>query len=354
MRFASHRRFHLAFACCTLLTLTACRAPQQRGEGLDLTRDAAPEHAVWLDSLDLQSVEQDWGTPQVGRSVDGNLLSLRGVVYPRGVGTHATGVIRVDLGGEALSFHAIAGVDDEVEQRGSVQFIVDIDGETVFESAVLRGGGDTQRVDIDLTGARMMELLLEDGGDDINFDHADWAGALLVMKPDARHEPRIIAPLPDVTMPIAKGMSDEPSINGPAITGATPGNPFLYRIPATGARPLTFSASNLPAGLQLDSQTGIISGTLQAAGSTDVELTVQGPSGAATRVLKIVGGDDALALTPPLGWNSWNAFGVAIDDAKIRIAADWMVASGLADHGYQYVNIDDAWAGERDAEGRIQ
>jgi alpha-galactosidase len=80
-------------------------------------------------------------------------------------------------------------------------------------------------------------------------------------------------------------------------------------------------------------------------------LRVRGPAGSTSRGLTIVGGDDALALTPPMGWNSWNAWGPDVDDAKVRAAADAMVAGGLADHGYQYIVIDDGCEGERDEDG---
>ena len=61
-----------------------------------------------------------------------------------------------------------------------------------------------------------------------------------------------------------------------------------------------------------------------------------------------------LALTPPMGWNSWNKFGAGIDDKTVRAIADAMVSSGMKDAGYVYVNIDDTWEGERDAQGNLQ
>lgn len=61
-----------------------------------------------------------------------------------------------------------------------------------------------------------------------------------------------------------------------------------------------------------------------------------------------------LAATPPMGWNSWNHFAGSVNDADVRAAADAMVASGMRDAGYIYVNIDDTWEGERDAQGNIQ
>jgi alpha-galactosidase len=60
-----------------------------------------------------------------------------------------------------------------------------------------------------------------------------------------------------------------------------------------------------------------------------------------------------LAATPPMGWNSWNHFAERVTDADVRAAADAMVASGMRDAGYVYVNIDDTWEGERDAKGVI-
>lgn len=64
--------------------------------------------------------------------------------------------------------------------------------------------------------------------------------------------------------------------------------------------------------------------------------------------------DNGLVRTPAMGWNSWNKFGHSIDDAAVRGVADAMVSSGMKDAGYVYINIDDTWEGERDAQGNIQ
>jgi alpha-galactosidase len=61
-----------------------------------------------------------------------------------------------------------------------------------------------------------------------------------------------------------------------------------------------------------------------------------------------------LAATPPMGWNSWNLFAGKVEDKDVRATADAMVSSGMKDAGYLYVNIDDTWQGERDAQGNIQ
>lgn len=65
----------------------------------------------------------------------------------------------------------------------------------------------------------------------------------------------------------------------------------------------------------------------------------------------LLGQTSTLAATPPMGWNSWNLFAGRVSDKDVRAAADAMVSSGMKDAGYIYVNIDDTWQGERDAQG---
>ena len=62
---------------------------------------------------------------------------------------------------------------------------------------------------------------------------------------------------------------------------------------------------------------------------------------------------NGLAMTPPMGWNSWNKFGCNVNEAIVRRVADAMVSSGMRDAGYRYVVIDDCWHGPRDAQGNI-
>ncbi|MBN2492931.1 MAG: alpha-galactosidase, partial [Planctomycetes bacterium] len=125
-----------------------------------------------------------------------------------------------------------------------------------------------------------------------------------------------------------------------------PGRPFLFTIPATGARPMTFRAEGLPPGLVLDEATGRITGAIARPGTHEVVLHASNARGAATRSLRIQVGD-TICLTPPLGWNSWNCWAHAVDDGKIRATARAMVEKGLIHHGWTYMNIDDCWQGVR-------
>jgi len=145
-----------------------------------------------------------------------------------------------------------------------------------------------------------------------------------------------------VTLTLTPRSSPKPRINGAKVFGVRPGAPFLFTIAATGNRPMEFSAEGLPKGLTLDPGTGRMTGTLAENGEYVVTLRAKNTLGVAERRLRIVVGEH-IALTPPLGWNSWNCFASDVDDAKVRSAADAMVRSGLVDHGWVYINIDDCW-----------
>jgi alpha-galactosidase len=134
----------------------------------------------------------------------------------------------------------------------------------------------------------------------------------------------------------------QPRINGPLVYGCRPGHPFLYRIPCQGERPISFSVKGLPTGLTLDPATGIITGTVPLKGKYELVLQAKNGKGKTTRKFTVLAGDK-LALTPPMGWNHWYAHYDRITDQMTREAADLMISSGMADVGYNYVNIDDCW-----------
>jgi alpha-galactosidase len=137
-----------------------------------------------------------------------------------------------------------------------------------------------------------------------------------------------------------------PRINGPGIFGVRPGSEFLYTSPATGDRPMTFSADNLPKGLTLDTNTGRITGVVRRKGLYAVVLHATNALGGAEKQFRVVVGDQ-IALTPPMGWNSWNCWAESVDQEKVLRSARALVASGLINHGWTYVNIDDTWQGRR-------
>ncbi len=143
-----------------------------------------------------------------------------------------------------------------------------------------------------------------------------------------------------------------PKINGARVFGVRPWSPFLFKVAATGEPPLKYSASDLPEGLVMNPGNGLITGSLKKKGEYLVKLTVENKLGYDDRDLKIIVGD-VISLTPPMGWNSWNCWGLSVSDKKVRQSADAMVSSGLADHGWTYINIDDGWEDTHDRNGNI-
>ncbi len=134
----------------------------------------------------------------------------------------------------------------------------------------------------------------------------------------------------------------KPQINGAEIYGQRPDKPFLFKIPTTGKRPINFKVKNLPEGLILDSRNGIISGKVTSKGNYKIEITATNDFGSDKKFLKIVIGEN-LALTPPMGWNSWNCWGLEVNEEKIFASAKAFIETGLADHGWSFINIDDGW-----------
>jgi alpha-galactosidase len=106
---------------------------------------------------------------------------------------------------------------------------------------------------------------------------------------------------------------------------------------------MTFSVESLPPGLALDQTSGIISGTAPEKGTYALIFKALNRHGEAARDFKIVSGD-TLALTPHMGWNSWYVWENHVTDSIMRAAADAIIATGMADHGFMFVNIDDCWA----------
>jgi len=88
-----------------------------------------------------------------------------------------------------------------------------------------------------------------------------------------------------------------------------------------------------------------------AAALLAVSCVAVSPVGAQRKAVPSAPSSAGIAMTPPMGWNSWNFFGHNVTDKDVRDSADQIVSSGMKDAGYTYVNIDDTWEGERDASG---
>ena len=298
-----------------------------------------------------------WGKAVLNRAVGGNLMHINGRLFATGLGVPANGVLHLALDGGAGELHSWAGVDDATRPDASaLEFFVFGDERELWRSGDLHKGDAARELRLPLRGVHVLTLwttTLGPGHNDqaghsddvdwsgrgLNDSRPDWAGLefrVTGSPPEAISAPAELAVLLTPTPGLA------PHINGPMVYGARPGHPFLYRIPCTGEHPLDFSVLNLPAGLVLDKSSGVIHGTTPAQGRYVLRLVAANAHGKDTRTFRIVAGD-TLALTPPMGWNDWYVHYARITDPLVRRAADTMISSGMADVGYQYVNIDDCW-----------
>lgn len=313
----------------------------------------APIKEVWIDELGSSSCYvQDWGTPQINKSVVWTPLTVNGVVYERGIGAHSIGRMLFDLDGKALSISGLAGADDNNLYAGKFQFKIIGDRKELWKSGVVKKGDPIQEFNVDLSGIDKVLLLVEECGDGIMYDHADWINVKVTTRGEVKPIPAWPKAIAKEKYILTPQSPEHPIINNPLVYGARPGNPFLWTIMATGQRPMKFEASGLPDGLKLDQTTGFITGKATTKGEYKVLLKATNDKGRDEKEVLFKIGDE-IALTPPMGWNSWNCWGLSVDDEKVRDAAR-MMNDKLHAHGWTYVNIDDGWeAKERTKQGEI-
>lgn len=312
-----------------------------------------PIKEVWIDELGSSSCYvQDWGTPQINKSVVWTPLTVNGVVYERGIGAHSIGRMLFDLDGKALSISGLAGADDNNLYAGKFQFKIIGDRKELWKSGVVKKGDPIQEFNVDLSGIDKVLLLVEECGDGIMYDHADWINVKVTTRGEVKPIPAWPKAIAKEKYILTPQSPEHPIINNPLVYGARPGNPFLWTIMATGQRPMKFEASGLPDGLKLDQTTGFITGKAKTKGEYKVLLKATNDKGCDEKEVLFKIGDE-IALTPPMGWNSWNCWGLSVDDEKVRDAAR-MMNDKLHAHGWTYVNIDDGWeAKERTKQGEI-
>ncbi len=152
-----------------------------------ITVNAAPGgNTVYLSDLTWTYVSNTWGPMEKDKSNgeaaagDGLVITLNGVTYTKGLGTHAPSEVRYNLGGAYTTFLTDVGVDDEVGINGLVVFQVWADGTLLYDSGAMTGSTVTKSVDVSVAGKNELKLIVTDGGNGAVSDHADWAGARLL------------------------------------------------------------------------------------------------------------------------------------------------------------------------------
>ncbi len=363
-----------------------CRVPKFAcfcaiAAGAVLAAETARAGTVWLSSLDLSKAKvTDNVRPASDKTIDGKPLTINQHTYERGVCANGYTIFYVRLDGGSDRFSAVVGVDDESitttppasgrgtneARRGgpargfggrggaatrsmSLRILAD-ENRVLYENNAIPAGTNGVPVEVETKGVKLMAIILNTGGGgggrgrggggaSGSTAHYDLADARFEV---SRARPVMIDVLGEAREALTPKPGPKPKINGPALTGVTPGRPVLYKIPATGAKPITYAVDKLPAGLQLDPATGIVTGTIQDRGTYTVTLGARNSRGEARKEFQFVA-QGQLALTPALGWNSWNARGRNVTDDLVRRTADAFVSKGLIDHGWTYICIDDGW-----------
>ena len=302
------------------------------------------QRIVFVDDLNLSGAEQDDYPIIAGKNVKGNAIKLNHTIYKRGIGTYANSMLHINLYKGALKFNAIVGFDDEVLGQGChpIEFIVYGDDKIVWQSGIMLPTDASKNINIDVTGVSMLSLYVKSVRGKWN-GYSAWANAWFEV---AGESPETYIREKENPYLLTPKVSEKAQINGANIMGVRPGVPFQYYIPVSGSRPINYEVENLPAGLFLDKNSGIINGKISQQGTYNIVLKASNKKGNANKNFTIVVGD-TIALTPPMGWNSWNVWAANVSQDKIKMAADAIKNSGLIDFGWTYINIDDCWQGSK-------
>ena len=133
---------------------------------------------IFLDALEPARCVQGWGTLRKNQSVWEKPMTIAGRGFRRGVGTHADSRLVYETGGRYRRFQSWVGADGA--SNATITFEVWADGQKRWASGLMNRQSPARRVDLEVTGVRMIELVVGHGDDDITSVHANWADARLL------------------------------------------------------------------------------------------------------------------------------------------------------------------------------
>ena len=173
-----------------------------------LVTSLAGADTVSVSSLELSRIEQGYGSPRADASTSGKPIAIGGRKFEKGIGTHAVSDFFIDLKGEAESFSAWVGVDDETNGAGKVEFSVIGDGRPLWKSPEMKGKDAAKLAEVDLKGIKLLQLHV--GAKNIGLAHADWADATIVFH---GAKPRAVRRPEPPTVPLADDWKRSQSMN---------------------------------------------------------------------------------------------------------------------------------------------
>jgi alpha-galactosidase len=144
-----------------------------------LVPSAPPAGKVALSDLTWLDEANGYGPPLKDRNYYGDPLSIGGQQYPKGLWTNAAAHLGYYLGGRCSTFTTDMGIDDSKGSGGSVVYSIYVDGQQVYKSPVLHGSDATAHASVSVAGARSLRIAVDDGGDGVTNDNADWGAPTL-------------------------------------------------------------------------------------------------------------------------------------------------------------------------------
>ncbi|MFK7899993.1 MAG: NPCBM/NEW2 domain-containing protein, partial [Cyclobacteriaceae bacterium] len=303
------------------------------------------EKEIHLNSLNLENATSYYGKSVANKNLLGDSITVSGKKYTKSICVHPTSRILLDLGKKSDGlFLAEVGVDDaSVNTEIGVNYYILGDGYLLWSSDTRFKGSGLREVFLNFTDVRELELVVEEtktGRFHTPEIQCHWIDPVIkstqIKEVSCVSQPKLI---------LTPKKSNKPQINASKVFGVRPSSPILFNVSTSGQRPMQFSAQDLPDGVSLNVETGLISGKISKRGEYKLRIQAENEYGKDSTYLIVKVGDD-ICLTPPMGWNSWYCWSESVNDKKIRDIADAFVYKGLNNYGWSYINIDDCWQGQ--------
>lgn len=308
-----------------------------------------------LSSLEIEKSTCGWGTIQANKSIDKNAITLGGITYKSGVGTHGPSKIIVKLNGSVTHFYSVLGLDDEIRDnanktnQANADYKVYLRGQDGSEQVVASGtitGKDTEYpvIDTDVNGWKYLILETTNGSDGTNGnDHVDWACAYLVFQDQNSTRPEIIS---------EEELSSK--LDCATTVFSQPGVRFMHKVRSTSSD-ATVTVKNLPEGLSWNAERQLVEGIVETEGNYtyQAEVTLDGET--TTEDISFTVSKDLQLPLPFMGWLSWNSVQSEVSESIVKQVADLFEDKGLYECGWNTIMMDDWWhASSRASDGKPQ
>ncbi|MDE6536144.1 MAG: NPCBM/NEW2 domain-containing protein [Muribaculaceae bacterium] len=310
-----------------------------------------------LSSMDLGVVTTGWGTVRADRSVDDNPIRMKGVRYESGIGLHATAKVVVKLNGSTPKFHALLGLDDEIEAGIEKDASLTKNSEMVAYKVLLRRQGgatttvmegklkfnDPEPVTIDLdnlTEYKYLIIEMDQNGTNA-YDHVDLANAYFEFVYQNSNEPELV---PESVLAVG--------LDAATTVFSQPGIRFMHKLRSLDDD-AKISVGNLPVGLTFNEKRNLVEGIVEEEGVYTYDVKVVSDGEEVIEPITLTVSSSLQQPVPFMGWLSWNSIEGNISDQVIKTVADQMEKKGLIEAGYTHLVIDDLWhASARAASGK--